>query len=169
MRKNELTTKGKTLAQIKSKKRVREKGEVFTAEREVKAMCDLIPEDEIWSDIPKTFLEPACGTGNFLVEIFERKLKYCKDEKDGLKALASIVGIDIMEDNVFQSRVRLMTMFCKAFPKASGTSLLLAAGILQNNIICGDSLEIQKKWIEENSASENDTSLSSVQSKQTTD
>lgn len=149
--------------QIKSKKRVRERGEVFTADREVKAMCDLIPENEIWSDITKTFLEPACGTGNFLVEIFERKLKYCKDEKDGLKALASIVGIDIAEDNCFEARVRLMTMYCKAFPKASGTSLLLAAGILQNNIICGDSLEIQKKWIEENN-----TSQSSVQSKLTT-
>lgn len=135
--------------QIKSKQRVRERGEVFTAEREVKAMCDLIPEDEIWSDIPKTFLEPACGTGNFLVEIFERKLKYCKDEKDGLKGLASIVGIDIAEDNCFEARVRLMSMYCKAFPKASSASLLLAAAILQNNIICGDSLEIQKKWEEE--------------------
>lgn len=110
-------------------------------------MCDLIPEDEIWSDITKTFLEPACGTGNFLVEIFERKLKYCKDEKDGLKALASIVGIDIAEDNCFEARVRLMTMYCKAFPKASNASLLLAAGILRNNIICGDSLKIMKEWV----------------------
>ena len=150
MRKSEPTTKTKATAQIKSKQRVRERGEVFTAEREVKAMCDLIPEDEIWSDITKTFLEPACGTGNFLVEIFDRKLKYCKDEKDGLKALASIVGIDIAEDNCFESRVRLMTMYCKAFPKANEACLLLVAGILQNNIICGDSLEIQKKWIEEN-------------------
>ena len=132
-------------SQIKSKARVKERGEVFTAEREVKAMCDLIPE-EVWQDITKTFLEPACGNGNFLVEIFERKLKYCKDEKDGLKALASIVGIDIAEDNCFESRVRLMTMYCKAFPKASGASLLLASGILQNNIICGDSLKIMKEW-----------------------
>lgn len=132
-------------SQIKSKVRVKERGEVFTAEREVKAMCDLIPED-IWRDINATFLEPACGNGNFLVEIFERKLKHCKDEKDGLKALASIVGIDIMEDNCFESRVRLMTMYCKAFPKASEASLLLASGILQNNIICGDSLKIMKEW-----------------------
>lgn len=134
------------LSRIKSKVRVKERGEVFTAEREVKAMCDLIPEDEIWSDITKTFLEPACGNGNFLIEIFERKLKYCKDERDGLKALASIVGIDIMQDNCFESRVRLMTMYCKAFPKASKVSLLLASGILRNNIICGDSLKIMKEW-----------------------
>ena len=132
-------------SQIKSKARVKERGEVFTAEREVKAMCDLIPE-EVWQDITKTFLEPACGNGNFLVEIFERKLKYCKDEKDGLKALASIVGIDIAQDNCFESRVRLMTMYCKAFPKVSEVSLLLASGILQNNIICVDSLKIMKEW-----------------------
>ena len=132
-------------SQIKSKARVKERGEVFTAEREVKAMCDLIPE-EVWRDINATFLEPACGNGNFLVEIFERKLKYCKDERDGLRALASIVGIDIMEDNCFESRVRLMTMYCKAFPKSSEASLLLASGILQNNIICGDSLETMKEW-----------------------
>ena len=136
-------------SQIKSKARVKERGEVFTAEREVKAMCDLIPE-EVWQDITKTFLEPACGNGNFLVEIFERKLKYCKDEKDGLKALASIVGIDIAQDNCFESRVRLMTMYCKAFPKASEAILLLASGILRNNIICGDSLEIMKEWEENN-------------------
>lgn len=137
------------LSQIKSKVRVKERGEVFTAEREVKAMCDLIP-DNIWRDISKTFLEPACGNGNFLVEIFEQKLKYCKGEKDGLKALSSIVGIDIAEDNCFESRVRLMTMFCKAFPKASEVSMLLASGILQNNIICGDSLKIMKEWEESN-------------------
>ena len=146
MQKNEPTTKKKAPAQIKSKRRVRERGEVFTAEREVKAMCDLIPEDEIWSDITKTFLEPACGTGNFLVEIFGRKLKYCKDEKDSLKALASIVGIDIQQDNVEESRKRLMTMYCEAFPKANEACLLLVAGILQNNIICGDSLKIMKEW-----------------------
>ena len=142
-----MPTKSKPIipSQIKSKARVKERGEVFTAEREVKAMCDLIPE-EVWRDINATFLEPACGNGNFLVEIFERKLKHCKDEKDGLKVLASIVGIDIMEDNCFESRVRLMTMYCKAFPKASEASLLLASGILQNNIICGDSLKIMKEW-----------------------
>lgn len=146
-----MPTKSKQIipSQIKSKSRVKERGEVFTAEREVKAMCDLIPE-EVWQDLTKTFLEPACGNGNFLVEIFERKLKYCKDEKGGLKALASIVGIDIAEDNCFESRVRLMTMYCKAFPKASEASLLLASGILQNNIICGDSLKIMKEWEKNN-------------------
>ena len=130
--------------QIKSRQRVKDHAEVFTAEREVKAMCDLV-DDEL-SRIDSKVLEPSCGTGNFLVEIYARKLKNCKDERDGLKALASIVGIDIQADNCEESRQRLMTMFCEAYPNASPTAVLLAAGILQNNIICGDSLKIMKEW-----------------------
>ena len=134
----------KNTGQIKSKQRVKDHAEVFTAEREVKAMCDLV-DDEL-SRIASKVLEPSCGNGNFLVEIYRRKLKNCKDEKDGLKALASIVGIDIQADNCEESRQRLMTMFCEAYPTASPTAVLLAAGILQNNIICGDSLKSMKEW-----------------------
>lgn len=59
-------------SQTKSKERVRDHGEVFTAEREVKAMCDLVKEE--CQRIDSRFLEPACGDGNFLAEILERKL-----------------------------------------------------------------------------------------------
>lgn len=135
--------------QIKSKKRVKERGEVFTNEREVKAMCDLIPLD-IWKDITKTFLEPSCGTGNFLVEIYARKLKYCNNVKDGLKALNSIVGIDIMQDNVDESRKRLKEMFLQKYPESNDFASKFADKILKTNIICGDSLEIQKRWELEN-------------------
>lgn len=134
----------KNTAQIKSKQRVKDHAEVFTAEREVKAMCDIV-DDEL-SRIDSKVLEPSCGNGNFLVEIYRRKLKNCKDEKDGLKALASIVGIDIQADNCEESRQRLMAMYCEAYPNASPAAVLLAAGILQNNIICGDSLKIMKEW-----------------------
>lgn len=137
--------------QIKSKQRVKERGEVYTNEREVKAMCDLIPAD-MWTDITKTFLEPACGNGNFLVEIYSRKLQYCKDEKDGLKALSSIVGIDIMPDNCAESRQRLKNLFLDKFPNANTFCLTMADKILKNNIICGDSLEIMKKWENDNGA-----------------
>mgnify|MGYP000694787942 CR=1 FL=1 len=58
--------------QIKSRQRVTEHGEVFTAEREVKAMCDLVKQET--ERIDSRFLEPACGTGNFLTEILARKL-----------------------------------------------------------------------------------------------
>lgn len=130
--------------QVKSKKRVKAFAEVFTAEREVKAMCDLIPSSE-WV-IESKFLEPACGNGNFLVEIYERKLKLCKDEKDGLKALASIVGIDIQADNVEESRKRLLDMYCNKFPNANEFCKFMAKMILKNNIICGDSLKIMEQW-----------------------
>lgn len=76
----------------------------------------------------------------------DRKRKHCKDEKDGLKALSSIIGIDIMADNVLESRLRLMNMYGEAFPHASKEALMLAADILVNNIICGDSLKIMKEW-----------------------
>lgn len=135
--------------QIKSKERVRAMGEVFTAEREVKAMCDLIP-NEMWNNIESTFLEPSCGTGNFLVEIYGRKLILCKTEKDGLKALNSIMGIDIQEDNVIETRLRLYKMFIDKFPNASNFAVLMANLILQNNIICGDSLKIMAQWEKEN-------------------
>lgn len=132
-----------TSKQIKSKERVNKFAEVFTDEREVKAMCDLIPS-EVWEDIDSRFLEPACGNGNFLVEIFERKLSHCDTAEQGLNALRSIYGIDIQQDNIEESKQRLFDMFVKQFPKAPAITAIVAAQILENNIICGDSLEIMK-------------------------
>lgn len=131
--------------QIKSKKRVRDFGEVYTAEREVKAMCDLIPS-ETWDDIRARFLEPACGNGNFLVEIYRRKLDRCHCPKEGLIALNSIVGIDILEDNCKESRERLLALFFERFPEASPLATTFAWHILCTNIICGDALKIMKQW-----------------------
>ena len=62
----------KTDNQVKSKKRVTDHGEVFTSEREVNAMLDLVKQET--ERIDSRFLEPACGTGNFLVEVLRRKL-----------------------------------------------------------------------------------------------
>ena len=135
------------MKQIKSKNRVKEYAEVFTADREVKAMCDLIPS-EVWENVKSRFLEPACGTGNFLVEILSRKYSQCKTEKDGLKALASVVGIDIQQDNVEECRERLLRQYIERFPNGNELSVIMASGILKNNIICGNSLEIMKKWEE---------------------
>lgn len=93
--------------QIKSRQRVADHGEVYTAEREVKAMCDLVSDE--CNRIDSRFLEPACGDGNFLAEILCRKLaavkkKYKKSvidyEKNSLLAVSSIYGVDILADNV---------------------------------------------------------------------
>lgn len=135
----------KNTGQIKTRKRVRDFGEVFTNEREVKAMCDLIPA-VVWENITSTFLEPACGNGNFLVEIYRRKLERCETERDGLKALASIFAIDIQADNVQESRERLKTMYRDKFPDASDFALYIADLTLKNNIRCGDSLKIMEQW-----------------------
>lgn len=92
--------------QIKSKERVSEHGEVFTAEREVNAMLDLVkPETE---RIDSRFLEPACGEGAFLTEILRRKLAAVKNrygknaadyERYSVLAVTSIYGVDIQADN----------------------------------------------------------------------
>jgi len=60
------------MQQVKSKKRVADHGEVFTSEREVSAMLDLVKQET--DRVDSKFLEPACGTGNFLAEILRRKM-----------------------------------------------------------------------------------------------
>ena len=134
--------------QIKSKERVSKFAEVFTAEREVKAMCDLVKQET--ERIDSRFLEPACGNGNFLAEILERKLSQCENAEQGLTALKSIYGIDIQQDNFEETKLRLFDIFVNRFPKAPAITGLEAAAILENNIICGDSLEIMKKMEGEN-------------------
>jgi hypothetical protein len=104
--------------QTKSKKRVADHGEVFTSEREVNAMLDLVKQET--ERIDSRFLEPACGTGNFLVEILNRKLKVVKErykknqlqyERYAIIAVSSIYGVDILEDNAIECRERLFKIF----------------------------------------------------------
>ncbi len=132
--------------QIKSKRRVRDYAEVFTNEREVKAMCDLIPED-MYSDITRTFLEPACGEGVFLIEIFKRKLVYCKDERDGLKALNCLFGVDIQADNVETTRRNLLAVYKECFPSANDFAMKFARAIVESHIICDDCLNPQTETV----------------------
>ncbi len=106
--------------QVKSRQRVADHGEVFTAEREVKAMCDLVlPETQ---RIDSRFLEPACGDGNFLAEVLSRKLavvrkKYRRStidyEMNSLLAVSSLYGVDILADNVAACRERLYKLWAK--------------------------------------------------------
>ena len=99
--------------QVKSRERVAAHGEVFTAEREVKAMCNLVAEE--CRDYKATFLEPACGDGNFLIEILTRKLISIMGDSDyerkSLIALSSLYGIDILPDNVIACRRRLRELW----------------------------------------------------------
>lgn len=110
------------MTQVKSKKRVADHGEVFTAEREVNAMLDLVKQET--ERIDSRFLEPACGDGNFLAEILRRKLsvvkkkykKYPSDyEKFSVLAVTSIYGVDILQDNVDACRERLFEIWDKEY------------------------------------------------------
>lgn len=105
--------------QIRSPERVRGLAEVYTHEREVTAMLELVPGMFPSASDPgntdRTFLEPACGHGNFLVEILRRKLEFVTPRRYGrgerfehrvLRCLCSVYGIDINHDNVRDSRER---------------------------------------------------------------
>lgn len=106
--------------QIKTRQRVRDLAEVYTHSREVNAMLDLVPDMFPGEDDPantdRKFLEPACGSGNFLEEILRRKLAFVTFERYRstmlyehrlLRALASIYAIDIDPENVAESKERL--------------------------------------------------------------
>lgn len=140
--------------QIKSRQRVADHGEVYTAEREVKAMCDLVSDE--CSRIDSRFLEPACGDGNFLAEILGRKLaavkkKYKKSvidyEKNALLAVSSIYGVDILADNVAACRERLFKMWRKEYKAVVKTAYSedtekSVRFILSKNIVCGNALTL---------------------------
>ena len=104
--------------QVKSRNRVTDHGEVFTAEREVNAMLDLVIHET--ERIESRFLEPACGNGNFLSEILSRKMRvveqrYGKNqlefERYSVVAVGSIYGVELLSDNAKECRERLFIIF----------------------------------------------------------
>ena len=140
--------------QIVSRQRVADHGEVLTSEREVNAMLDLVKQET--ERIDSRFLEPACGTGNFLSEILNRKLGIVRSryrrsqldyERNAILAVSSIYGIDILEDNVFACRERLFDIFDAHYSrefkrKARNECREAARFILSRNIVWGDALTL---------------------------
>ena len=139
-------------SQVRSRERVIDLAEVFTHQREVKAMLNFVPD--MFQSIDSTFLEPACGSGNFLVEILSRKLAAIDKASHGgsenwfevaiLRAVASIYAVDICNDNVAEAQGRLSEIVASEFDRrgltpTSGFAPALDA-ILQANVICGDTL-----------------------------
>ena len=138
--------------QVKSKQRVADHGEVFTAEREVNAMLDLVKGET--ERIDSRFLEPACGEGAFLKEILRRKLAVVKKqygknpydyERYSVLAVTSIYGVDILEDNAEICRQNLFDIWNKEYTKntksqANDQCRETVRFILQKNILCGDAL-----------------------------
>lgn len=153
--------------QIKSKERVSQHGEVFTAEREVNAMLDLVAQET--ERIESRFLEPACGDGNFLIEILRRKLAVCRKrveakqytqlqyERNAVLAVSSIYGIELLQDNAEACRKRLFRYFCEQYEELFGEKCKQQCRdaveyLLQKNIIMGDALTYKRvdnpnEWI----------------------
>lgn len=141
-------------SQIVSRKRVVDHGEVFTAEREVNAMCDLVANECLRPD--SRFLEPACGDGNFLSVILRRKLselrrKYSKSPRDyerlAIVAIGSLYGVDILNDNVLACRERLFSIWDEEYTSiakndASDEARQAARFIIDRNIINGNALTL---------------------------
>jgi len=141
--------------QVKSKARVANHGEVFTAEREVNAMLDLVKQET--ERIDSRFLEPACGDGNFLAEILRRKLAVVKNkyrrspsdyEKYAVLAISSIYGVEILPDNINNCCERLFEIWDKEYTAnckkdANDECRKAVRFILKRNILCGDALTLK--------------------------
>lgn len=142
--------------QVKSKKRVADHGEVFTAEREVNAMLDLVKDET--ERIDSRFLEPACGNGNFLTEVLRRKLAVVKKrygkspsdyERNIFLAVSSIYGVELLSDNAEECRERLFAIVGDEYYLATKKVIapVLADSIryvLERNILCGDALTLKQ-------------------------
>ena len=151
--------------QIKSRRRVVDHGEVFTNPREVRAMLDLVPSE--CERLDSRFLEPACGDGNFLVEILARKLAVCRRraearqytqlqyEQATVQSVSSLYGIELLADNAAACRERLFDRFDADYRSLYGDACKPACRtavryLLGKNIICGNALTYRTadgRWI----------------------
>lgn len=136
---------------VKSKQRVADHGEVFTPPWMVEAMLDLVQDET--ERIDARFLEPACGSGNFLVAVLRRKLaavelRYGRSDFErrhfALLALMSLYGIELLADNVVECRANLLETLAEAYDLDEADDLYRAAShVLAHNLVHGDALAMQ--------------------------
>ena len=147
---------------IKSKERVIDKGEVFTNFREINAMLNMVGNEA--RRIDSKVLEPACGNGNFVAEILNRKLVTVKQtatpknrktpsikdyERLSVIAISCIYGIDIMMDNILECRKRLFAIWYDTFKKDTAKIpdnklKSSVAFIIEHNIQCGNTISMKQ-------------------------
>ncbi len=136
---------------VKSKQRVADHGEVFTPSWMVEAMLDLVKDET--ERIDARFLEPACGSGNFIVQILKRKLavvelKYGKSEFErqhyALYGLMCIYGIELLDDNIVECRANMLDVFAESLNLVDTDDLYRAAThVLLTNVVHGDALTMR--------------------------
>lgn len=136
---------------VRSKQRVADHGEVFTPTWMVEAMLDLVREET--ERIDSRFLEPACGSGNFLVQVLQRKLvavelKFGRSDFEkrhyALLGLMCIYGIELLDDNIAECRDNLLEIFADYLGLDESDDLYGAAVyVLSQNLIHGDALTMR--------------------------
>ena len=136
---------------VKSKQRVADHGEVFTPAWMVEAMLDLVKGET--ERIDSRFLEPACGSGNFLVRILQRKLaavelKYSKSDFErrhfAMYALMCIYGIELLADNIAECRANVLEILADYLNLDEPDDLYRAASfVLSQNLVHGDALTMR--------------------------
>lgn len=136
---------------IKSKQRVADHGEVFTPAWMVEAMLDLVKDET--ERIDSRFLEPACGSGNFIVQIVRRKLaavelKYGRFDFErrhyALLALMCIYGIELLADNIAECHANVLAIFAEYLNLDESDDLYRAASyVLSQNLVHGDALNMR--------------------------
>lgn len=136
---------------VKSKQRVADHGEVFTPAWMVDAMLDLVKNET--GRIDARFLEPACGSGNFIVQILLRKLaavecKYGQSAFErrhyALLGLMCIYGIELLADNIAECRANVLEVFADYLQLEDADDLYRAATyVLQHNLVHGDALTMR--------------------------
>ena len=139
------------MALVKSKQRVADHGEVFTPSWMVEDMLDLVKDES--ERIDSRFLEPACGDGNFLVQVLRRKLaavelKYSQSDFErrqyALLALMCIYGIELLPDNIVECRAHLLKIFAEYLSLAPADDLYRAGfHVLSQNLVYGDALTMR--------------------------
>lgn len=136
---------------VKSKQRVADHGEVFTPAWMVEAMLDQVREET--ERIDSRFLEPACGSGNFLVRVLRRKLiavelKFGKSDFEkrhyALLGLMCIYGIELLDDNIAECRDNLLEVFADYLNLDESDDFYRAAiYVLAQNLVHGDALTMR--------------------------
>lgn len=136
---------------IKSKKRVADHGEVFTPPWLVDAMLDLVKDEA--ERIDSRFLESACGSGNFLVRVLQRKLsavqvKFGKSDFEkrhyALLGLMCTYGIELLEDNIAECRANMLDVLAEYLNVSEVDDVYRAAFfVLSQNLVHGDALTMR--------------------------
>lgn len=147
---------------LTKKERIQKYGEVFTPERIVKSMCDMLEKENPDEDPFRpsaTFLEPTCGDGAFVLEILRRKFSRCRTRKDYTVAISSVWAMELQKQNVEETIRRVQSLCAEHF-----TPTKKDLETIREHIIQADSLKVMKMMNELNAREGNGNCMTIDQS-----